>query len=131
MNERDLEAEQPLPRKGLDELRAGRLELLERASEVLRPEGHVVHPWATSGQEAPDGRVVAGRAHQLEATLADEQRGGLYTLRIERLAMLEARVEEALVRGDGLIEVDHRDADVVDAARPHPRDAIRGPARGA
>jgi hypothetical protein len=128
MDERDLEAEQPLSRKGLDEPRARRLELLERASEVLRAKGHVVHPWTTTGQEAPDGRVGAGWAHQLEATLADEQRCGLNTLLDERLAMLEARVEEALVRGDGLVEVDDRDAEVVDAARPHPRDAIRGPA---
>jgi hypothetical protein len=127
MDERDLEAEQPLSRKGLDEPRARRLELLERASEVRRSQGHVVHPWTSTGQEAPDGRVVAGRAHELEATLADEQRGGLYTLLDEGLAMLEARVEEALVRGDGLVEIDDRDAQVVDAARPHPRDAIRAP----
>lgn len=126
MDERDFEAEQPLSRKGLDELRARRLELLERAREVLGSECNVVHSRPAPREEAPDGRVVAGRAHQLEATLADEQRGGLDTLLDERLAMLDARVEEALVRRDRIVEIDDRDAEVMDA--PHPRDAIRAPA---
>ena len=124
MDERDLETEQAATRYGVDELRARRLQLFERGREILRPESDVVHPGPTPRQEASDGRVVAGRAHQLEATLADEHRGGLDALLHERLAMLDSCSEEALVRRDRLVEIDDGDAEVMDAPSPHSRDAI-------
>jgi hypothetical protein len=125
MDERDLESEQPASRHRVDELRTGSLELLERIREILRPESDVVHPRPTPREEAADGRIVAGRAHELEATLADQHRCGLHALLDERLAMLDSCGEEALVRGNRLVEVDDGDAKVMDATRPHPRDAIR------
>ncbi len=56
-----------------------------------------------------------GRSQELDATSPDEDRRGLDSLLDERLAMLETSGEEALVRRDRLVEVGHRDADVMDA----------------
>jgi hypothetical protein len=125
MDERDLETEQSASRYRVDQLRTGSLELLERAREILRPERDVMHPRPTPREETADRRVVAGRAHELEATLADQHRRGLDALLDERLAMLDSPCEEALVRRNRLVEVDDGDAEVMDATRPHPRDAIR------
>ena len=48
---------------------------------------------------------------------------GLDTLLAERLAVLEPRVEEALIGRDRLVEIGDRDAEMMDP--PHPRDATR------
>ena len=80
----------PVPRHAVDQLRAGRLELVERCAEVVRLERDVVHPRAAAREEAADRRVVARRRDELEATLADEHRRRLDALLVERLA--DARV---------------------------------------
>jgi hypothetical protein len=130
MDERNLESEQAAPRYAVDQLRTSGLELLERPREVLSPEGDMVHAGAAPGEEAPDRGVLAGRGDELEASVSDEDRGGLDTLVFERLPILEPRGEEPLVRRDRLVEVDHRDAEVMDTS--HAGDAIRAraPARG-
>ena len=125
MDERDLEPEQSSSRHGVDELRTPCLELLESAAEILRPEGDVVHPGSASGEKPPHGSVVAGRAHELDPTLSDEHRRGLDALLDERFAVLDQGPEEALVRRNRLVQIDDGDAEVVNAACPHSRDAIR------
>jgi len=107
----------------VDELRARGLQPVERRREVLGLEGDVMHPWTASCNEAADGRVLARRRHELDATRADEERRGLHALLDERFAVLETSLEERLVRRDRLVEVRDRDADVMDAL--HGRDAIR------
>ena len=82
----------------------------------------MVHPRAAAGEEAADRRVVAGRRHELDAALADEQRRSLDALLDERLAVLEPSLEEALVRADRVVEVGDGEPDVVDPA--HAGDAI-------
>lgn len=124
MNERDLEPEQARPGNPVDELHARRLQLVQRREQVGRLERDVVHPGPASGEEAADGRVVAGRRHELDPALAHEHGRSLDALLVKWLPMLEPRVEEALVRGDGLVEICHREAEMMDAT--HPRDATRG-----
>jgi len=126
MDERDLESEEPAPRHAVDQLRSRRLQLIERREQVLGLEGDVVHSRAPACEEAPDGGVVVGRRHELDTTRAQKERRGLHSLLLERLAVLELRAEEPLVRGDGLVEVGHRETEVVNAANPHAGDAIRG-----
>src|SRR4026208_1694283 len=70
----------------------------------------MVHAGTASHEEATDGRVVPGGCHELDATLADEQRRCLDALIDDRLAFLEARPEESLVRCDRLVEIGHGDA---------------------
>ena len=75
----------------------------------------------------PDRRVGAERAEQLDAPVADAQRHGLDALVGERLAMLELGAEEAPVAVDGLVEVRHGDAEMVNPRSGHRRDATRRP----
>jgi len=64
--------------------------------------------------------------HELDTTRAQKERGRLHSLLLQRLAVLELRAEEPLVRRDGLVEVGHRKTEVVNGANPHAGDAIRG-----
>ena len=124
MDECDLETEETSPRHPVDELCPRRLELLERGEEIFRFERDVVHAGAAAREETGHRRVVVRRGDELDPALADEHRRGLHTLLLERLPVLEPRVEEALVRRDRLVEIGHGDAEVMDP--PHPRDATAG-----
>ena len=126
MNERDLESEEPAPRQAIDQLCSRRLQLVERREQVLSLESDVMHPGAAAREEATDGRVVVDRRHELDTTRAQKERRRLHSLLLQWLAVLELRAEEPLVRRDGLVEVGHRETEVVNAANPHAGDAIRG-----
>ena len=123
MDEHDFEPEQPSSRSPVDQLRARGLELGQGGVEILCLEGDVVHPGAASSEETPHRSVVAGRGHELEPAVPDEQGSGLDPLVDERLATLDLRSEERLVGRDGLVQIGYRHAEMVDA--PHAGDAIR------
>src|SRR2546423_3185062 len=119
MDEGDLEAVEALPRLLVDQLgplvgKAG-----EGRAEVVDLVGHVVHAGATAGEELADGRVVAGRGEQLDATCADADRRGLDALVRDGLAVLELGPEEPRVGREGLVQIGDRDSEVVDPARRH------------
>ena len=124
MDEGDFEPEQAAPWHAIDQLGARRLQVFDRAPQIRSSESHVVHPGAAAGEEAAHRRVLARRAHQLETTVADEQRRGLDALLDERFTVLQPGVEETLVRRDRLVQIDDREPEVVDSARAHPTDAI-------
>ena len=123
MDERDLEPEEALPRCLVDQLGSGRDEVLEHSRNVVGLERDVMHAWASLGEEAPDRRVLTRGFEELDPALAHEERGRHDTLVLEHVAALQARLEEALVRRDGLFEVGYGNADVMDTADPHPVDA--------
>src|SRR3712207_1507523 len=125
MNERDLEAEQAVPRLGVDQLGAAVGELGERRPDVVDLVRDVVHPGAALGEELADGRLVAERREQLDAALAEAERRRLDSLVGDRLPVLERRPEEALVRRDRLVEVGYGHAEVVDPPRLHPARSYR------
>src|SRR3970040_680632 len=91
MDECDLEPVKPAPRSFVDELRAYLGELAHRGLHVVGLESHVVHARPAPREEAADGRVVAGRLEELDAALADEQRGGLDPLLGQRVSVLDPR----------------------------------------
>src|SRR6266536_1821070 len=72
MDERDLEAEHPLPRLGVDQLGPLRGELGERGPDVRDLVGHVVHPRPAVGEELPDRGLLAEGGQELDAPVADE-----------------------------------------------------------
>ena len=122
MHERDLEAEHPAPRRGVDQLRAAGSELCERRADVVHLVGDVMHPRTPLGEEAADRRVVAERREELDATVADAHGRRLDPLVLDARTVLEPASEEPLVRLDGLVEIGDRDANVMDPPRLHDRD---------
>jgi hypothetical protein len=126
VHEGDFEAEQPLARLRVDQLRSLLPKACERRANVVDLVRDVVHPGAALREELPDGRVVAERGQELDTALAEAHRRGLDALVLDAGAVLERAAEEALVRLNGLVEVGDGDSDVVNSACLHPRDAIAG-----
>ena len=116
MDERDLQAEEPAARLLVDQLRTGRGEVAERGRDVVHLVRDVVHPGAAARDEAADGRVLAGRSEQLDPSGADEHGRRLDALVGHAGAVLERRSEEALVRGERVVEIGDGNTDVVDPA---------------
>src|SRR5436853_2839534 len=119
MDERDLEAEEALPRLVVDQLRAAPGEVRQRLAQVVDLVGDVVHARPAAREELAHRRVRAERGEQLDTALADADRSRLDALLRHELAVLELGAEETLVRGERLVEVLDGDAEVVDAARRH------------
>jgi hypothetical protein len=106
MDEGDLETEEATMRLEVDQLDALVSEAPELAVEVGDLVGDVVHAGPALGEEPAHVRVVAERAQEFDATSADPHGGSLDALVRDRLALLELGAEDALVRVDGLVEVD-------------------------
>ena len=123
MDECDLEPEQTQPRHVVDELCPGRRQLAERLLHVVRLERDVMHPRPPSREEATDVCVLANGRDELDSAVADEERRGVDTLLAKRVTTFEPGSEEPPVHGDSLVQIGHRDAEVVDAADVHPSDA--------
>ena len=123
MDESDLEAEEALPRLGVDQLGAFLRKPAELDADVVDLVRDMVHPRASRGEELPDRGLVAERREQLDAAGADEHGRGLDALVGHLRPVLELGAEEALVRVDGLVQVVDGNAEVMDAARSHPPDA--------
>ena len=124
MDERDLEPEEPAPRRLVDQLRAFGGQLVDRGAHVVDLVGHVVHAGPALGEEFADRRVVAERCQQLDPVGADPHRRRFDALVGHRLAMLEPCAEEPLVGRERAVEVVDGDAEVVNPARLHAGDAI-------
>jgi hypothetical protein len=82
-----------------------------------------MHPGAALREEPADGRVLSEGGEELDPAVADAHRRGLDALLFDPGAVLEPAAEQTLVGLHRLVEVRHRDADVVDAASVHGRDA--------
>ena len=80
MDERDLEPEQPPTRRFVNQLRARRHQLVERAVHVIGLERDVMHARTSFGEEPPHVRVLAHGSDELYAVVADEKRGGVDSL---------------------------------------------------
>ena len=124
MHERDLQAEHPAPRLGVDQLGAVAGEVLEDDAHVLDLVGHVVHARTAGCDELPDRCVVPERREQLDAAPADAHRRRLDALILDADAVLESGAEVALVRRDRLVEIGDREADVMDPAGIHVSDRM-------
>jgi diacylglycerol kinase (ATP) len=116
VKERDAGAEHPVARRLVDRLQAGGAQAGERGRDVVDPVGDVVEAGAAPDQEAADGRVLAERRKQLDVAVSDAKQRGLDALRLDRLAVNERHAVGVAVECDRGVEVNDRDADVVDAA---------------
>jgi len=119
MHEGDLQPEHPSPGLGVDQLRAAPLELPEHDSDVLHLVGDVMHTGPPAGNELADGRVLAERCKQLDPAPADEHGRSVDALLLDMDAVLEPPSEQPLVRCDSLIEIDDRNANVMQPASLH------------
>ena len=126
VDERDLETEEPRPRLLVDQLRALVGEVSELAAQVADLVRDVVHAGAALREKPADGRVVAERREELEATVPDAHRGRLHALIGHGGAVLDGRAEEALVRVHRCVEIVDRDTEVVNRAGAHGPDASDG-----
>ena len=109
VDERDLEAEQTRAWAFVDQVRARTRKLGQRRFQIAHLVGNVVHSRPALREEAADGRILAKRLEQLDATVADADRRGTHTLILHRRAMLDARAEQPLVGRESRVEVLDRD----------------------
>ena len=131
VDERDLLPHQPHPRLLVDQLGAAGRKPLELALDVGHLERHVVHARAPAVDELPDRRLRAARGEELDPRRRRPAGAPSSTpWSSEGLAQLELGAEEPPVRLDRLVQVGHRDPEVVNAGRRHGADAThacRGP----
>jgi hypothetical protein len=123
MHEGHLEPEHAAAGRGVDQLGPLLGQRRQRPAHVVDLVGDVVHARPPFCEEAADGGVLAERSEKLDPRVADPYRGRLDPLVVHALAVLEPAAEEPLVRRDGLVEVRHGNADVMDPACLHPGDA--------
>lgn len=124
MDERDLEAEHPAARLGVDQLRSRLRQAREGGADVGDLVGDMVHARAPLREEATDGSVLAERREQLDAALPDPDGRRLDALLIDAGAVLDHPAEEPPVRVERLVEVLDSDADVVDSPSFHAGDRM-------
>jgi len=132
MDKGDLQAEQADARDGVDELDAVGSKGRENRPDVVDLVREVVNAGASPREEASHRGVRLRWRQQLDATGADEDGRSLDALLGDQVAVLEGGTEGSGVRLDGLVEVEHGDADVMEALGVHACDATaRRPGRAA
>src|SRR5712691_970405 len=130
MDEGDLEAEESFARLLVDQIGAGACETRDRLLHVRDFVGDVVHSRPALGDEAADGRIFGERLEQLHASTSDADGSSLDALVRDGGAVFDLRAEQSLVGRERGVEILHGDAEMVNARRVHPRDAIEVHARG-
>jgi len=120
MQERDLRLPDAGARRLVDQAYPLIAQPPEDGLDVVDLVGDVVQPRAALGEELADRRVVVERGEQLDVVLSHVQQRGLDTLRLHRLAVHQREPEDVDVEVDRLLEVAHREADVVDAPEHRP-----------
>jgi len=123
MDEGDLEAEQAWTRRVVDEVRTGIDELGERGPDVVHLVGDVMHSRPSLREETPDRRLGSERLEQLDATVADPNRGGTNPLVWDGRAVFDLGAEQLLVGRERRIEILDRNTQVVDAVGLHAGEA--------
>jgi hypothetical protein len=105
MDKCHLEAEEPLARPLVDQSGSRTGQLGQRRIEVADLVRNVMHARAALGKEAADRRIVGERLEELHPPAADLQRSRAHALGSDSRAMFDLCPEEALVRGEGFVEI--------------------------
>jgi hypothetical protein len=117
MDERNLEAKHPAPRRLVDQVGTRFREVNECSADVVDLIRDMVHSRPVLREETADRRVVVQRAEQLEPALAHPDGRGLDSLVVDAGALLEPGTEKALVRVERTVEILDRETDMVNRAR--------------
>src|SRR5262249_52499641 len=123
MDECDLEPEEALARRLVDQVGARVGELGQGGAEGADLVRDVVHAGAALREEAADRRVLLERLEQLDPAIADTNRRGADALIVHRRPVLDLGTEEPLVGAQCLVEIDDRNTEVMDPPRFHLREA--------
>jgi hypothetical protein len=123
MHEGDLEPEEALARSIVDQVGSGVGQLCEGRLQIPDLVGDVVHARPALRQEPADRGIGPERLEQLDAPLTDSQRRRADSLLIHRRTVLDLCPEELRVRNERCVEVVDRDAEMVDTAWRHGREA--------
>lgn len=117
MDKGDFEAEHAVPRRFVDQLRAGLREMRERCVQVLDLVCDVVHSRSALRKEPADRCVLVERAQKLQPTGADADRRRLHSLLLDARALLEPSTEQPLVCIEGAVQIIDRQTDMVHRPR--------------
>lgn len=90
---------------------------LRRGGDVPHPIRDLLHAWTLAIEKAGDRGLLRQRSQQLQLItgVADRKHGLADTLILVLLLVDAGHAEHACIERDGLVQVGHRDADVVDA----------------
>ncbi len=119
MHERDLEPEQSLTGTFVDQVGPRVRELGKGRVEIGNLIGDVVHPGAAFGEEPADRGVLPERLEQLDAAVADAERGGAYTLILDGCTVLDLSAEQPSVGRKRRVQVLHRNTEMMNPSRLH------------
>jgi hypothetical protein len=123
MHERDLEAEQALARRLVDEIGTRVRELRERRTHVAHLVRNMVHPGPALREEAANRRVLAGRLEEFDTAGPDPQRRRADPLAVHGRPVLDLGAEQPRIRGERLVQVVNGNAKVMDSLRLHAGEA--------
>src|SRR5260370_28927397 len=93
MHEGDLEAEEALARRGVDQLGAGAGEIRDRSVHVVDLVRDVMHAGSALSQKLADRCVLVERSEELDTAVADAHRRRLDALVLDARPGLEASAE--------------------------------------
>src|SRR4051812_43388855 len=120
MQERDLRLPDAGARRLVDQPQALVAQPSQDGLDVVDLVGHVVQARAALGEELADRRIVVERGEQLDMVLPHVQQRRLDALRLHGLTVHQGEPISVDVEVDRLLEVAHREADVVDAPEHRP-----------
>jgi hypothetical protein len=110
---------EPHPRLGIDELEARGSRICERLRNVGDAIRDVMESRPALGEKLADRRIWARRAQELDFARPRVHERRLDSVFLISRSVDELRAEGGAVQLDGLIQVRHRDPDVVDLGEHH------------
>lgn len=130
VDERDPCAATPGTWLGVNEPGSGGLEVDQGGVDVDDGVSNVVKTFAVLGQKLSHGSVGRERLEQLNVGTAHRDHGFLHALTLDSLSIERLDAILALILGDSVVEVVHRNGNVVEVQQLHDRQAITTDAAG-
>lgn len=118
----NLEAEEADAGDRIDQLRACGGKIGEGSAEINDLVRDMMDAGATLREEAPDRSVLTEGGEQFDPARAEKHRSGLDALFGDDVTMFERPAKQSRVRCDGVLEVGHGHAKMVDAGWLHTAD---------
>jgi len=119
----NLQTEEAEARCRVDQFRTGGGKIGEGLAQIGDFVGDMVDARATLGEESTDGRVFGERGEQLDPACSEKHGSRLDALIGNDIAVLELATKQRRVGRDRIVEVGHRNAEMVDSRGLHTADA--------